>query len=76
MIMIFLDQIYFIVLHIQQVLQAKLFGQKFFFGPHLMRRVSNVQKSNALKKQCLAVFFKGDEKIISFEKTKKHHVKH
>ena len=71
MVMIFLDQIYLIVLHVQQFLQAKVFGEKFFFGPHLMRKVSNVPKSNALKKLCLAFFFKGDQKFVNFQKKTK-----
>ena len=41
----------------------------FFLGPNLLRKVANMQKSKALKKLCLAYFFKSDYKISSFQKT-------
>ena len=41
----------------------------FFFGPNLLRKVANMQKSNVLKKLYLAYFFKSDYKIASFQKT-------
>ena len=41
----------------------------FFLGPNLLRKVANMQKSKALKKLCLAYFFKSDYKISSFWKT-------
>ena len=44
-------------------------GQMFVLGPHLLRKVANMQKSNALKKIYLAYFFKSDNKITSFQKT-------
>ena len=47
----------------------------FFSGPHLFRKVANMQKSNALKKLYLAYFLKSDYKIASFQKIKKHHAR-
>ena len=52
-----------------QVLQKKTLGQMFVLGPHLLRKVANMQKSNELKKLYLAYFFIRDYKIASFQKT-------
>ena len=54
--MIFLDQIYIIFLPIQQVMKNNKLVQRFFFGRNLLRKGANMQKSNELKKLCLAFF--------------------
>ena len=50
--------------------KKKTLGQMFFLGPHLLQKVANMQKSNALKKLYLAYFFKSYYKIASFQKNK------
>ena len=49
---------------------AKKIGSNVLLGPHLLRKVSNMQKSNALTKLYLAYFFKSDYKIASKKKLK------
>ena len=67
MMMVFVDQIYTIVLPIQKIL-----GKILFFGPRLVWKVANFQKKYALKKKnCL--FFKRQHKIASLKNPKTSH---
>ena len=54
LLMIFLDQIYMIVLPRRQVLTKK--NWKCFFGPYLLPKMPNILKYKALKKLCLVHF--------------------
>ena len=42
---------------------TKKFGKIFFFSPHLLRKVTYIQKYNALKKTMPCVFFKSVNQI-------------
>ena len=70
MMVIFFEQIYINNMPIQQVLSKNKLGQIFVLGPHLLRKLVNVQKSNALKKLCLEYFFKSDTKFEVLKKRK------
>ena len=48
----------------------KTLGQGFFWGPHLLRKVANMQKSNELKKLYLVYFSKVIAKLPVFTKLK------
>ena len=47
MMIIFVDQIYINALPIRQVFPKQVFGKMPCFGPHLVRKVANLQKCNA-----------------------------
>ena len=50
----------------------KVFGQMIFVGPHLLQKVSNMQKKILCVKKTMpcVFFFKGDNKIESKNKKK------
>ena len=71
MLMKLFDQIYLIVLPMQQILQKHFFLFNFIIGLHLVWKVANMQKCNPLKKSIRYFFLMQQKKDASLHKSKK-----